>query len=400
MVGLAARHGVAAAPGIDIGRRQRGLHAAQLVRQCRFVLGMALDDVHALRRTFGVVREVILDAQPDRILSRQRQHLGVDGLDRGRFEFHQCCGAAQRRIEASVADVEQRRVPRDGHEIDLRLGDERQAPLRPAQDRVQIEVAVAVAQMDQVVPGHTPIESGKALGDQRRVVDADAVEQAMDRADPILPSLHLVELGLRQRPRLPHRAVEQDGPELEHMIARLAVQHRALPARVGGDHAAEGGAVGWRQLGRKEQAERFDGVVELILDHARLHARPAFLGVDLEDRIHVARQVDRNAARQGLAIGASAAATRRERNVAEARLAGQLCEAHHVELVARKDHGLRSELVDRVVGRKDGAIRISLREVALEAAQSQLREEVQVKRARTISKVERGNHGAGPLAGS
>ena len=56
-------------------------------------------------------------------------------------------------------------------------------------------MAAAVAQVNQVVARDAAIELGKALGDQRRVVDADAVEQAMDRADAIARCrLTLVEL--------------------------------------------------------------------------------------------------------------------------------------------------------------------------------------------------------------
>ena len=75
-----------------------------------------------------------------------------------------------------------------------------------------------------------------------------------------------------------------------------------------------------------------DRVVELVLHDARLHPRPALCGIDLQDRVHVARQVDHDAAGQRLTVGSRSATARREDHPAEARLARQPGEAHDVGL--------------------------------------------------------------------
>ena len=58
-----------------------------------------------------------------------------------------------------------------------------------------------------------------------------------------------------------------------------------------GDHPADGGAVRRRKFGGEEEPMLRHRIVELVLHHAGLHASPALLCIDLEDGVHVARQV-------------------------------------------------------------------------------------------------------------
>ena len=76
------------------------------------------------------------------------------------------------------------------------------------------------------------------------------------------------------------------------MVAGLAVDAGALAACIGVDHAADGGAVRGRQLRRKEQPVRLQRLVELILHYPGLDPNAPPRGVDLQDAVHVARQVD------------------------------------------------------------------------------------------------------------
>ncbi len=76
------------------------------------------------------------------------------------------------------------------------------------------------------------------------------------------------------------------------MITGLAVGATTLPAGIGVDHAANRGAVGSRQFRREKQPVRLERGIELVLDHTGLHAHPTFLDVDLENSVHVPRQVD------------------------------------------------------------------------------------------------------------
>ena len=94
-------------------RRARPRRGPASSASAGFVVGEELDDVDALRRPLRIVGEVLLDRQPDRVLARQRQHRGVDGLARCRLQLHQRAGIAQGRVEAAVADVQQRGVARN-----------------------------------------------------------------------------------------------------------------------------------------------------------------------------------------------------------------------------------------------------------------------------------------------
>ena len=236
------------------------------------VVGEHLDQVDPLGRALGVVGEERADLLPDDVLAGERQHARVDGLDRGGLHVHQGARVAQRRVEAVVADVDQGRVLRDRQHVQLGFGDEAERALRPAQDGVEVEAALRVADVGEVVAGEAAVELGEALGDQRRVLPLDAVHQLMDGADPVGAGLHLSQRLLVQWARGPDRAVEEHGGEREHVVACLAVEAGALAARVRVDHAADGGAVGGGELGGEEQAVRLERRVELVLDDARLHA--------------------------------------------------------------------------------------------------------------------------------
>ena len=164
---------------------------------------------------------------------------------------------------------------------------------------------------------------GKALGDQRLVLAVDRVHQPMDRPDPIGPGLDHLEFLLIERSGSPDRAVEQHGGERQHMVAGLAVDAGALAARIGVDHPADGGPVGGRQLRREEQPMRLQRLVELVLHHPSLDPDAPAYGIDLEDPVHVAREVDDEAIAQRLAVGARAAAAWGQLERLEARLCGE-----------------------------------------------------------------------------
>ena len=100
-------------------------------------------------------------------------------------------------------------VARHRRELDLRFGDESQRAFRAAHDGAEVEAAVAVAQMHQVVARHAAIELRESFGDQIRVVLPDAIQHAQDVADAILAAFAALELGRRQRPRMPLGAVHE-----------------------------------------------------------------------------------------------------------------------------------------------------------------------------------------------
>ncbi len=88
-------------------------------------------------------------------------------------------------------------------------------------------------------------------------------------------------------------AVGRDDGEPEHVLA-----HRAVANGVGARRARRGHAADRRVgagIDREEQARALELGVELLAQHARLHAAVEVLGVDLEHAVHL-RQVDAHAA--------------------------------------------------------------------------------------------------------
>ena len=99
-------------------------------RDLDLLLGVA-DELHEVDADGGlavvVVGEEVADVLPDDVVLGQRQHLGIDGLDRGGAEPDQGLGVAQRGVEAVVAHVDQRGVARDRQHVELGLGQEARA---------------------------------------------------------------------------------------------------------------------------------------------------------------------------------------------------------------------------------------------------------------------------------
>lgn len=98
---------------------------------------------------------------------------------------------------------------------------------------------------------------------------------------------------------------------------------------------------------------RLERPIELVEDHARLHAHEPAGDVNVEDLVQVPRDVDDDAGRQRLPVGAGAAAPRREGQLREAGLARDPSGRDDVGGVLRVDDRLREYLIDRVVGCRD-----------------------------------------------
>ena len=136
--------------------------------------------------------------------------------------------------------------------VQLGFRDEAERALRPARDAVQVEAAVCVADVGEVITRKRAVELGKALGDERAVLPLDLVHQPVHRSNPVGAGFHLGQRMVVEGTRGPDRAVEEHSGERQHVVARLAVETRALAARVGVDHAPDGGAVGGGELRREE----------------------------------------------------------------------------------------------------------------------------------------------------
>ena len=150
---------------------------------------------------------------------------------------------------------------------------------------------MTVAQVNEVVARDAAVQLREPLGDQLAFFLPDPVQHAQHMADAVRAPLGGGQLQRTQRSRDPLCAVHEHRAQFLYVVARLAVEHRALARGVRGDHAADGGAVRRRKFGGEEEPMLRHRIVELVLHHAGLHASPALLCIDLEDGVHVARQV-------------------------------------------------------------------------------------------------------------
>lgn len=97
--------------------------------------------------------------------------------------------------------------------------------------------------MSEVVAGHVATQLREDLGDRLGVLRDEPVDHAMYFTDPARERLPLRERRLVHPLGAELLASEQDTLEREDVFARAAVNPRALAARVGRDHAADGRAA-------------------------------------------------------------------------------------------------------------------------------------------------------------
>ena len=98
---LAARDGVAAPSGAALVTAKKRLDPRQFRFERRVVVGEELDEIHALRRSLGVVGKVFRHAEPYRITASQCEHRGVDRLARCGLHSHE--RAASRNAASNVS---------------------------------------------------------------------------------------------------------------------------------------------------------------------------------------------------------------------------------------------------------------------------------------------------------
>ena len=226
--------------------------------------------------------------------------------------------------------------------------------------------AVGRRHVGQVVARHVAPQLREGARDLFAARGRDLASQLVRLADEARLRAEGVEVGAFDARRPVHDAAAQDDLEIEHVLAGLAVPARALAAGVGRDHAAEGGAIGRREVRGEVHAVRLEERVQVVEHHAGLHADEPGLEIERQDLRHVARQVHDDAARQRLAVGAGAAASRGERDAVEARLVDEPQREGDVCRGAREDHRRGQQLVDAVVGRGRQARRVVGADLAAE----------------------------------
>ena len=185
---FAVRQGVAE-PVVRRFAVERGAKPVHRALDGGTILAHELDHVDAADRTRRIVREKGPNALPDDVLPREAQDLGIHGLDRGGPEGHQGAGVAQRRVETVVAQVDQNAVARDRQDLERRLGHDAERAFGAADHAIEVEAALPVADMGEVVAGQATVELGEPPRDRPAVLPRDAVDHAVDLPDEIVATL-------------------------------------------------------------------------------------------------------------------------------------------------------------------------------------------------------------------
>ena len=163
---------------------------------------------------------------------------------------------------------------RQRDQVDLRLEHDAERAFRSDHQLRQIERPVGADELVEVVAANTAQHFGKPAIDLTGVLP----REAPDHCD----SSPLQDPPRRTSPRPPScerslkRATEPSDEHhllLEHVIDRLAVEHRARTARIVGHHAADRGAAGGRDVGCESQSVRLE--LRRSARRARFPARPA-----------------------------------------------------------------------------------------------------------------------------
>ena len=163
---------------------------------------------------------------------------------------------------------------------------------------------------------------------------------------PIRPSAVHGFDGAGDLAEMPRLAVRHHGVDGAHVLDHVAVPDGPRPAAVVAGHAADGGAAGGRRVDGKEQPMGLEKPVQLVENHARLHAHGARPGIEVKHGVQVLRRVDDQGLGHGLpALGRPAAARQHRRSF----LGRDLDDAHDVFGGARHDHADGLDLVDRGV---------------------------------------------------
>ena len=287
---------------------------------------------------------VLVDAEQRHVLDQRVVH----PLDRDRLVLARDRDVVGGAELVRVADGEERDARRLRDQLERRLedrharrlrADERARDLEPLLREQLVEVVARDAARDLRIAGADLVrvrvgERAQPLGDRVR----HALAAAPD-AQPLAAVGQHLEL---------HEVVRDARPGTVEL--RL---HRVPAARVVAEHAAER-AVGVRGRVRPEGQSVLlaRGVAQVVEDAARLHARDAALGVDLEDVVEVLREVDQHRRVAALAGEARAPAAQDDRRPVLAADAVDLDELVHV---ARDDDADRRHPVVRGVGRVEGA---------------------------------------------
>ena len=240
---------------------------------------------------------------------------------------------------------------RAGDQPELRLEDDRAGALAADEGAREIESMLG-QQFVQVVAGHTARNAREARPNLVRVAIAHGAKRRIDLAAASAAAHDGVELRVGRRSDGQQRPVVEQDLQLFDVVDRLARQQGMGAARVVADHAAQRAAAVRGRIGPERQLVHLGGVPQRVEDDARLHAREPALGIDLEDPVHVLREIEHHGDVAALAGEAGAGAARQDRRVERA---ARRHRRDHIVRVAGDDEADRDLAVVGAVGRVERA---------------------------------------------
>ena len=205
---------------------------------------------------------------------------------------------------------------RQRHEVDLRGGNHRERPLGADDDLREVERASSRPRTRRGCSRRRGGHLGIPLLDFVRAFARAILANRRDSTSPraCRPGTRASSSARSSGRKCDLRAVRQHDVELEHVIDRLAVQHRPRAAGVVADHAADGGAARRGDVRREAQPVLLQLRVQLVEHDARLDDRPALRRRSARGcRLRVARRVELQAVADRLPGLRRAAAPRRDR---------------------------------------------------------------------------------------
>jgi hypothetical protein len=247
----------------------------------------------------------VFDDQPALALGQQRQLVGfhallahvadehvVDRLARHRLRRHHVRYVVGGLEDRLVAEDQQRTRRRPRRELHRRLRHDRARALGADEGARDLE-ALLRQQLVEVEPRHAARDLREALADAIGFAVTQRAQRCVDPALAVAARAKPLELVVRRRADGELRAVVQDDVHRHDVVGRAPGHHRVRAAGVVADHAAERRVGVRRGVGREAQPVlALERLRELVTDHARLDARQPALRVDLDNVVHVARDVD------------------------------------------------------------------------------------------------------------
>ena len=231
-------------------------------------------------------------------VAREREHGAVHELDRDRTELHDVLRRIHGLREIAEMAGANGTTAEEGRELELDLGGEGERAFRSHQNVREVELIAPRRERVEIVAADPALHLGKARLDLVRLLRGQRAQRARDRHQR-RADRNIRKIGSR-RSEMRRLSVGEDRIDRMHVLAGIAVAERSRPAGIVGDHAADGGARGGRDVDGEPQSVRLEPAVELVEHDARLDDATALRNIELNDVIEVFRAVDHEGRIDGL----------------------------------------------------------------------------------------------------